>query len=257
MAKFFRKIRLSFLNPEKASGYILYAIGEIVLVVIGILIALQINNWSEEYKDRKLEQSYYCRLLEDTNQDNLLLDKLIEENQVRINASNRLIHLLQQAKPERREVIAATRACISQIRFRFRPSTSAFDDIKSSGKLQVLKDLAVKKQLLSYYASMEAYGDISDINANSSLAVYNNPAKDFFEIGMQELDFVKGEIDSTLVDVDKLKSQSFPTGEIRRQLLSDAMMYLYSNARKKANYELMRAEILTMKEMLNLKCISE
>jgi hypothetical protein len=53
MIKFFRKIRQKMLTENKASKYLLYAIGEIVLVVIGILIALSINNWNEQRKDRQ------------------------------------------------------------------------------------------------------------------------------------------------------------------------------------------------------------
>lgn len=47
MIKFFRKIRQNLLSEGKTGKYLKYAIGEIILVVIGILIALQINNWNE------------------------------------------------------------------------------------------------------------------------------------------------------------------------------------------------------------------
>ena len=50
MIKFFRKIRQRLLTENKFSKYLIYAIGEIILVVIGILIALQINNWNENRK---------------------------------------------------------------------------------------------------------------------------------------------------------------------------------------------------------------
>jgi hypothetical protein len=50
MIKFFRRIRLDLLKKNKTGKYAKYAIGEIVLVVIGILIALQINNWNEDRK---------------------------------------------------------------------------------------------------------------------------------------------------------------------------------------------------------------
>ena len=55
MLTFFRKIRKAPLESGAASKYLLYAIGEIALVVIGILIALQINNWNEWRKDRNEE----------------------------------------------------------------------------------------------------------------------------------------------------------------------------------------------------------
>ena len=52
MIKFFRKIRQNLLSENKFSKYLIYAIGEIILVVIGILIALQINNWNESEKNQ-------------------------------------------------------------------------------------------------------------------------------------------------------------------------------------------------------------
>jgi hypothetical protein len=55
MIKFFRKIRQNLLSQGKTGMYLKYAFGEIVLVVIGILIALQINNWNEERKDKNYE----------------------------------------------------------------------------------------------------------------------------------------------------------------------------------------------------------
>ena len=57
MLKIFRKIRQQLLNSGQMKKYSLYAIGEILLVVIGILIALQINNWNEDRKDRNTEKS--------------------------------------------------------------------------------------------------------------------------------------------------------------------------------------------------------
>ena len=51
MIKFFRRIRQKLLSESKFSKYLLYAIGEIVLVMIGILLALQVNTWNEQKKD--------------------------------------------------------------------------------------------------------------------------------------------------------------------------------------------------------------
>ena len=65
MIKFFRKIRFSLLSENKTSKYFKYAFGEIILVVIGILIALQINNWNENRKNKITEADYYCRILDD------------------------------------------------------------------------------------------------------------------------------------------------------------------------------------------------
>ena len=57
MLKFFRKIRQRLLTENKFSKYLLYAIGEIILVMVGILMALQVNNWNQERADRNRENS--------------------------------------------------------------------------------------------------------------------------------------------------------------------------------------------------------
>ena len=70
-----------FKKPSSPAGrYLLYAIGEIVLVVIGILIALQINTWNEDRKRQKLKASYTASLISDLSLDTLMLGKLINEN---------------------------------------------------------------------------------------------------------------------------------------------------------------------------------
>ena len=67
MIKFFRKIRQKLLSESKFSKYLLYAIGEIVLVIIGILFALQINNWNSDKKAHQQELDFYTKLLNDLN----------------------------------------------------------------------------------------------------------------------------------------------------------------------------------------------
>ena len=70
MIKFFRKIRQNLLSEGKTGKYLKYAIGEIVLVVFGILIALQINNWNERRKIQS-NQEKYLTLLKTEAENNL------------------------------------------------------------------------------------------------------------------------------------------------------------------------------------------
>jgi hypothetical protein len=86
MIKFFRHIRQNLLSEGKtgkpalpAGRYLKYAIGEIVLVVIGILIALQINNWNENQKLKSRTQDYYTQLLDDLNNDIISTQSIIKE----------------------------------------------------------------------------------------------------------------------------------------------------------------------------------
>jgi len=79
MIKFFRKIRYDLMEKNKTGKYFKYAIGEIVLVVIGILIALQINNWNENQKLEKTTEDYYTQLLDDLNNDIISTQSIIKE----------------------------------------------------------------------------------------------------------------------------------------------------------------------------------
>ena len=74
MIKFFRRIRQKLLSENKFSKYLFYAIGEIILVVIGILIALQINNWNENRKELKHQNFLFAQLLSDAKADSVFFE---------------------------------------------------------------------------------------------------------------------------------------------------------------------------------------
>lgn len=107
MIKFFRKIRQRLLTENKFSKYLIYAIGEIILVVIGILIALQVNNWNEgRIKDKKfeglLEQIYKSIYVEkewkrtyvsEINAQLIIIDQILEKDSLEI-IQKKLIHIL-------------------------------------------------------------------------------------------------------------------------------------------------------------------
>jgi lipocalin len=79
MIKFFRKIRQKLLSENKFSKYMIYAIGEIILVVIGILIALQINNWNEQQKVKSSEIALLKTFKNSLQKDLVNIDWHIEE----------------------------------------------------------------------------------------------------------------------------------------------------------------------------------
>ncbi|MBD10112.1 MAG: hypothetical protein CMC68_05100, partial [Flavobacteriaceae bacterium] len=88
MIKFFRNIRRSHINEGKTSKYLKYALGEIILVVIGILIALQINNWNENRKKRQVELNYLERLIIDLRENEKLLSEFHDIKQKQLEAAN-------------------------------------------------------------------------------------------------------------------------------------------------------------------------
>ena len=99
MIKFFRKIRQKLLMENKTSKYFKYAIGEIILVVIGILIALQVNNWNENRKLKSYENQLLFQLKSDFNLNaNDLRLNIKLQNKI-INSSNIILNHLENKLP--------------------------------------------------------------------------------------------------------------------------------------------------------------
>jgi len=81
MIKFFRKIRQQLLSEKRLTRYIIYAFGEIFLVVVGILIALQVNNWNENRKMQSLKKTYKLALIQDLMKDTTELNQAIQKTE--------------------------------------------------------------------------------------------------------------------------------------------------------------------------------
>ena len=92
MIKFFRRIRQKLLQENRFSKYLLYAIGEIVLVVIGILLALQINAWNEKQKQIKSSESALLELLQEVDSTAALIQR---KNSVNLEASEIMKRFLE------------------------------------------------------------------------------------------------------------------------------------------------------------------
>jgi len=78
MINFFRRIRKKMADDNKPLKYARYAIGEIVLVVIGILLALQVNNWNETQKERKFEIKMLSEINKELKSDIIHFKRLSE-----------------------------------------------------------------------------------------------------------------------------------------------------------------------------------
>lgn len=78
MIKFFRHIRKSIIKENRTSKYLLYAIGEIILVVIGILIALQINTWNTENDNKKIVRKNSKTLIENLEKDSVYIINVLK-----------------------------------------------------------------------------------------------------------------------------------------------------------------------------------
>jgi hypothetical protein len=99
MIRLFRMIRQRLLTDHRFGKYLLYASGEIILIVIGILIALSINNWNEVQKTRNLEQTYLVDLRAEFMQNLNALDLVIGINQKNIDHARELSEFTGPIKP--------------------------------------------------------------------------------------------------------------------------------------------------------------
>jgi len=102
MIKFFRRIRQNLLTENKFSKYLLYAIGEIILVFIGIAMALQFNNWNEDKKTKEKERHALIEIISDLDLNISSLNAIIytDSNSINtcINSINIIIKNLEQTK---------------------------------------------------------------------------------------------------------------------------------------------------------------
>mgnify|MGYP000530513337 CR=1 FL=1 len=137
MIKFFRKIRYNLMGQNKTGKYLKYAIGEIVLVVIGILIALQINNWNQN----RIEANEELNILKalkvglETDLNDLNYNAISIENS--INSANTVIQSLENDEPYRDSVADHLGFMMLPVKFLY--STSAFETLKSKASIQIKK----------------------------------------------------------------------------------------------------------------------
>ena len=154
MIKFFRKIRQKLLSENKFGKYLIYAIGEIILVVIGILIALGINNWKVNFDNQKIENKYYCGILNDLNADKQQIQELISENQNSIEIGKELIRSLHSFKYGKDEIIEKYIVAIRSATYVQTKPT--YTDLLNSGNLDVLKNEKLKESLIEFQSDLEA-----------------------------------------------------------------------------------------------------
>ena len=150
MIKFFRKIRQRFISEGKISKYLLYAIGEIVLVVIGILFALQINTWNEDRKNRN-EQHFLLNKLEmDIRSDVDEIGQKISRGEHGIANFIFCLEVLSRQKEVTHEEFMSSFGSILGINY-FDQNTTTFDNLVSSGKIDLIEDQQLLDSLVSYY----------------------------------------------------------------------------------------------------------
>ncbi|EPR74171.1 hypothetical protein ADIWIN_0748 [Winogradskyella psychrotolerans RS-3] len=138
------------ITESRTSKYLLYGIGEIILVVIGILIALQINNWNEHSKQNQIEHQYLMALKEEFNHNTLKLKQVIATNKANADNALKISDLMGPETPEITEKEFSKLAMnMTNWEVMYHPNQAVLDEIISSGKLSIFSNATLKFALSS------------------------------------------------------------------------------------------------------------
>jgi len=155
MIKFFRKIRYDLMEKNKSGKYLKYAIGEIILVVISILIALSINNWNETQKLIKNEKELITSLKKEIANNILELESSIEMNIKFIETAEKLIHSLKL----KNDLFSANQIYSSFDYFPYKVNSPVLDRIIATNSNLLIE----KKELLAGFRLLKnSYFRIAD-----------------------------------------------------------------------------------------------
>jgi hypothetical protein len=161
MIKFFRKIRQKMLAENKFRKYLIYAIGEIILVVIGILIALQINNWNEERKDTSELNQYKQRLIKQFQKDSTDLWSFNKGSKYMMPIFNTLDSIFRENLNGNinKDSLIKIPVFIT-LQSEFISETYALNELNNTGKMSLFKNDTLKDKLTQYQVLIEQQHNI-------------------------------------------------------------------------------------------------
>ena len=186
MIKFFRKIRQNLLSEGKTGKYLKYAIGEIVLVVLGILFAIQINNWNEERNNFQKQKLLTKNIIEDLKLDFIHINKSLSEVSGQMNLIDNLISKIFDNK---------TRLSIESIGLiRYSSDFRPISQRNHSESVSSLEDDFIRKLLQSYFLKED---QVTDIFIEYIDIVHNKIRPYLSDVGMHNLKSLYNQDSST------------------------------------------------------------
>ena len=161
MLRFFRSLRGGLLEEKKFSKYLLYAAGEIVLVVVGILIALQINNANDARKERLKEVQYLENIRTDLGINIQEMDRYLASRQAGIEAAQRIMAHFEGEPVTDYDAFNADGVSIYGWQ-KFYQTNNTFQELVNSGNLALISNQSIKTGLMdleSLYKTMKSEED--------------------------------------------------------------------------------------------------
>jgi len=211
MIKFFRKIRQNLLSEGKTGKYFKYAIGEIILVMIGILLALQVNNWNQRQQNKELSKIYVEDFIREISADILTLNERIERNENMIQNITLILTTLATKKELSKKEIILFYEQNQSLGFEsyFIPETSTFRQLDANSNGSLILDKKLKDNLYQYYI----LNDRNEKNGEISTQIYQH---NFITIGVYNNlltgDFLENEIGTSLnrsrLDLETLRQNT-------------------------------------------------
>ena len=244
MVKFFRKLRQNMLIENKFYKYLIYAIGEIALVVIGILIALQVNNKNEFKKARIVEEEYLIGLKEEFEYNLNALNENIELNHKKIEDTKHFLTYTGPIISDKTEQDIANRfGDIMKNSVGFEPNPGILEDLISSGNLNKITDGNLRRILSVWKADLIK----AKIQENKILLYRDNIVQLFIENGS-----MRNMLADTLnIDTTKFKISTKTTLQDPRLENNLAFFMITSMALKYEDYPKLKTDISTILNLIN------
>lgn len=253
MINFFRKIRQTMMTENKFGKYLTYAIGEIILVVIGILIALSINNWNENRKNSIEEKAILENLLENLNLSKIQSEQLISEE---LQLKQNLIQILGVDSNDNK----VNAKIISDSIFKNTvwdlqsdmPTFNAYNNLKSTNKLSLIKNKNINEKFTELEFRQNKLNDILE----DRLSVHQIRIDDILENDINFIPLLKSNIPTINIENESTNNY-FQLLEIKRirNLLGMKLAFTQDviNYRKNLDKEIKDLIILIEKELNNKK----
>jgi uncharacterized protein (DUF2249 family) len=156
MIKFFRKIRQKLLSENNFGKYLLYALGEILLVVIGILIALEVNNWNESKKISRQEIALIENLRSEFKVNLENLEEVKAQNQIIYNSTNELKNLIGQETSIINEHNVDSLLLKAILITDYQPNQFVLSQLKTGERLDIINSEKLKKLLYEWDKALNA-----------------------------------------------------------------------------------------------------
>ncbi len=183
MLRLFKNSRLKLASGNNAIRYFQYAIGEIVLVMIGILLALQINNWNEQRKERNQSVFYHEQLINDLEIVISSLDADINWAEIVKNKINQATVILDQSIPNDSTFEILDFVLGNYFRLnRQLPEITSYEEMKSSGQLKLIYSKSLRKNLANYLRKHHNITNIyAELNSKVNQSEFLDPFVKFNE----------------------------------------------------------------------------